>query len=64
MGPHVCDHTVPANELVASIHDRMRAILDRENFPRSFGDDADPRELLVPYPSDALVVKEIRRRSR
>jgi putative SOS response-associated peptidase YedK len=55
--------TVPANELVATIHDRTPAILERENFPRWFGDDADPRDLLVPYPPDALVVKAIGRRS-
>jgi putative SOS response-associated peptidase YedK len=55
--------TVPANDLVATIHDRMPAILDKENFPRWFGDEADPRDLLVPYPSDRLAVKAIGRRS-
>jgi putative SOS response-associated peptidase YedK len=55
--------TVPANDLVATIHHRMPAILDKVNFPRWFGDEADPRDLLVPYPSDALAVKAIGRRS-
>jgi putative SOS response-associated peptidase YedK len=55
--------TVPADDLVATIHDRMPAILDKENFPRWFGDEADPRDLLVPYPSEALAVKAIGRRS-
>jgi hypothetical protein len=41
----------------------MPAILDKVNFPRWFGDEADPRDLLVPYPSDAPAVKAIGRRS-
>jgi putative SOS response-associated peptidase YedK len=38
--------TVPANELVAPIHDRVLAILPAEQFPRWFSDEADPRDLL------------------
>jgi putative SOS response-associated peptidase YedK len=49
---------------VATIHDRMPAILDKENFPRWFGDETDPKDLLVPYPSEALAVTEVRKRSR
>jgi putative SOS response-associated peptidase YedK len=48
--------TVPANELVAPIHDRMVAILLTEQFPRWLSDEADPRDLLVPFPSDQLTV--------
>jgi putative SOS response-associated peptidase YedK len=48
--------TVPANELVAPIHDRMLAILPAEQFPRWLSDEADPRDLLVPFPSDQLAV--------
>jgi putative SOS response-associated peptidase YedK len=54
--------TVPANDIVAMIHDRMPAILDKENFPRWFGDEADPRDLLIPLPRDALKVSPLRRR--
>jgi putative SOS response-associated peptidase YedK len=48
--------TVPANELVAPIHDRILAILPTEQFPRWLSDEADPRDLLVPFPSDQLTV--------
>jgi putative SOS response-associated peptidase YedK len=48
--------TVLANELVAPIHDRMLAILPTEQFPRWLSDEADPRDLLVPFPSDQLTV--------
>jgi putative SOS response-associated peptidase YedK len=48
--------TVPANELVAPIHDRMLAILPTEQFPRWLSEEADPRDLLVPFPSDQLMV--------
>jgi putative SOS response-associated peptidase YedK len=56
--------TVPANDLVAAVHDRMPAILDKANFSRWFADEADPRALLVPYPSDALSITQIGKRSR
>jgi putative SOS response-associated peptidase YedK len=49
--------TVPANELVARIHDRMLAILPNEQFRRWLGDEADPRDLLVPFPVDQLAIK-------
>jgi putative SOS response-associated peptidase YedK len=55
--------SIPANDIVATIHDRMPAILDKVNFPRWFGDEADPSDLLVPYPSDMLAVKAIGKRS-
>jgi putative SOS response-associated peptidase YedK len=48
--------TAPANELVAPIHDRMLAILPAEQFPRWLSEEADPRDLLVPFPSDQLTV--------
>jgi hypothetical protein len=38
---------------VATIHDRMPAILDKKHFSRWFSDEGDPRDLLVSYPSDA-----------
>jgi putative SOS response-associated peptidase YedK len=46
--------TVPASALIAPIHDRMLAILPNEHFPRWLGDEADPRDLLVPFPSISL----------
>jgi putative SOS response-associated peptidase YedK len=47
---------VPANELVAQIHDRMLAILPNDRFARWLSDEANPRELLVPFPADQLAV--------
>jgi putative SOS response-associated peptidase YedK len=49
--------TVPANALVAPIHDRMLAILPNEQFSRWLSDEADPRDLLVSFPGDQLSIK-------
>ena len=46
--------TVPANELVVQIHDRMLAILPNDLFARWLSDEADPRELLVRFPQTSL----------
>jgi hypothetical protein len=46
--------TVPANELVAAIHDRMPAILHREDYDRWLGIEPDPRDALHPFPSRLL----------
>ncbi len=46
--------TVPANELVAIIHDRMPAILHREDFDRWLGLEPDPHDVLRPFPSELL----------
>jgi putative SOS response-associated peptidase YedK len=46
--------TIPANELVATIHDRMPAILYRDKFDRCLGSEPDPRDLLQPFPSEDL----------
>ena len=48
--------TVPANELIAPIHDRMLAILQNNQFPRWLSDETDPGNLLVPFPADQLAV--------
>jgi putative SOS response-associated peptidase YedK len=40
----------------------MLAILQNESFSRWLGEEADPRDLLVPFPSEQLVLKP--RRSR
>jgi putative SOS response-associated peptidase YedK len=54
--------TVPANELVAQIHERMLAILPCDRFARWLSEEADPRELLVPFPADELSVSPQRSR--
>jgi putative SOS response-associated peptidase YedK len=46
--------TVPANALIAPIHDRMLAILPNEQFPRWLSDEPDPRGLLTPFPATSL----------
>jgi putative SOS response-associated peptidase YedK len=46
--------TAPANELVATIHDRMPAILRREDYDRWLGTEPDPRDVLRPFPSELL----------
>jgi putative SOS response-associated peptidase YedK len=48
--------TVPANALIAPIHDRMLAILPNDQFPRWLSDEEDPCDLLVPFPADQLAV--------
>jgi putative SOS response-associated peptidase YedK len=54
--------TVPANELIAPIHDRMFAILPNEQFSRWLSDETDPRDLLMPFPADQLTVSAQRPR--
>jgi putative SOS response-associated peptidase YedK len=54
--------TVPANELVAEIHDRMPAILKPESYERWLGDEPDPRDLLVSFPSAPMRMWPISRR--
>jgi putative SOS response-associated peptidase YedK len=49
--------TVPANRLIASIHNRMLAIIDKDDFGRWFApDEPDPRELLKPYAAEPLAI--------
>lgn len=47
--------TVPANALVADIHDRMPLILAREDFGRWLGTEPDPRDLMRPYPAEPMM---------
>lgn len=56
--------TVPANKLIAPIHDRMPAILHKRDFQRWMGPEDDPRNLLVPYADDDLVVSPPAGKSR
>jgi putative SOS response-associated peptidase YedK len=46
--------TVPSNELVDMIHDRMPAILHRADYDRWLGIEPDPRDALRPFPSELL----------
>lgn len=49
-----CIITVPANELVGEIHDRMPAIIPPQHHARWFSAELDPRDLLVPYPAGLM----------
>ena len=46
-----CIITVPANELVGAVHDRMPAIIPIPQHVRWLGAEPDPRDLLKPYPA-------------
>ena len=46
--------TTDANELVAEIHDRMPVILPREGYARWLGEEADPRDLMRPFPPELM----------
>jgi putative SOS response-associated peptidase YedK len=48
--------TVPSNELVAQIHDRMPAILEPQSYGRWLSAEADPRDLLIAYPSEPMMM--------
>ena len=48
--------TVPANELVERIHDRMPAILKPENYDRWLGIEPDPRELMISFPAELMTM--------
>lgn len=56
--------TVPANMLIAPIHDRMPAILHNRDFRRWIGPEDNPHDLLVPYAGDDLVVSPPAGKSR
>jgi hypothetical protein len=48
--------TVPSNELVGQIHNRMPAILEPESYERWLGLEPDPHDLLITYPSEAMTM--------
>ena len=48
--------TVPSNELVGQIHDRMPAILEPSGYDRWLGLEADPHDLLITYPSEPMTM--------
>jgi putative SOS response-associated peptidase YedK len=52
-----CIITTTANELVASIHDRMPVILPPKSYDRWLANiEPDPRDLLVPFPSELMMM--------
>ncbi|MEA2898174.1 MAG: hypothetical protein QOJ84_3789 [Bradyrhizobium sp.] len=52
--------TVPANKLIAPIHDRMLAIIEPEDFERWFApDDDDPCYLLKPYSAELMSIAPV-----
>ena len=54
--------TVPSNELVRQIHDRMPAIVMPESYDRWLGLEPDPQDLLIAYPSELMTMWPISRR--
>ena len=48
--------TVPSNELVAQIHDRMPLILPKAACERWLGEEPDPHDLLVPFPAELMAM--------
>jgi putative SOS response-associated peptidase YedK len=52
-----CIITTSANELLANIHDRMPVILPPEAHDRWLANiEPDPRDLLVPFPADPMMM--------
>jgi putative SOS response-associated peptidase YedK len=52
-----CVITTAANELIDTIHDRMPVILPPEAYDRWLAPvEADPRDLLVPHPTDPMTM--------
>jgi hypothetical protein len=54
------DHGGP-NELVAEIHDRMPLILALKDYARWLGVEADPHDLMRPFPSEPMPCSQSRR---
>ena len=54
--------TMPSNDIVARIHDRMPAILKPADYERWLGLEPDPRDLLAPFPSDLMTMWPISKR--
>jgi putative SOS response-associated peptidase YedK len=47
--------TCPANDLVSQIHDRMPVVIAPENYDRWLANiEPDPRDLMVPFPSEPM----------
>jgi len=48
--------TVPSNELVGRIHDRMPAILEPERYECWLSSEPDPHDLLITYPPEPMTM--------
>ena len=48
--------TVPSNELVGQIHNRMPAILEPRSYDRWLSTEPDPHDLLITYPSEPMTM--------
>ena len=48
--------TVPSNELVRQIHQRMPAILEPRSYGRWLSLETDPHDLLITYPSEPMTM--------
>lgn len=52
-----CIITTPANEMIDAIHDRMPVIIPPIAYDRWLANvEPDPRDLLVPYPSESMAM--------
>lgn len=54
--------TVPSNEMIARIHDRMPAILQPADYERWLGSEPDPHDLLTTFPSEPMRMWPISKR--
>jgi putative SOS response-associated peptidase YedK len=57
-----CILTCEPNEMMARIHNRMPVILRREDYLRWLGDEADPADLLKPYPAHLMKMWRVDRK--
>ena len=57
-----CVITCPANEMIATIHDRMPVILRREDYERWLSPEADPSDLMKPFPAELMTMWPIDRK--
>jgi len=54
--------TTDANELVASIHNRMPLVLNSRDYSRWLSEEPDPSDLMRPFPADPMRMWPISRR--
>jgi putative SOS response-associated peptidase YedK len=54
--------TVPSNELIGEIHERMPAILFTKDYERWLGAEPAPRELMATFPSEPMRMWPISKR--
>ncbi|MEY9199092.1 putative SOS response-associated peptidase YedK [Sinorhizobium fredii] len=57
-----CVITCPANEMIAKIHDRMPVILHGQDYERWLSPEADPAELMRPFPAELMTMWPIDRK--